>query len=391
MFVKFLRFLKGYVKFNFMAPDNGRFIYEASFLGKLRNVSEENGVITAECDIKTYRLLKDLTKNLNGKRKIIKKVGVPFLLYKHKNRKGVFIGFFIMLTLIIVLSRFIWSVDVSGGDELLRQNIRNSLPDYGIKTGILKSKIDNRTMGNSILTDYPEISFISINIQGNRVVVEIDNTDPKPTIPLKDSYANIVARKEGKIVVMETYQGDAVKKVDDYVYKGELLVSGTKEDYFGRIIYMNSSAKVIAETEMQFELRLPMREEAVERTGKHIVKRYLRIFNLNIPLHLHFFQKGDYETEASLRDLKLFGVSVPLSFVKLDLYQTETVNREYSVKEVRNNILKLLEDEKKTLLYDKELISETTYSSVEDGYYVLTVHLVVREDIAKHSLIEVEN
>ena len=391
MFVKLIKAIKGYVVFSVIVPDSGAFLAEASYTGKIYSIREEDGIMKISCSSPTYRKLSAVVKKYGGRRKILDKKGLPFLLHKNRKRKGLIIGFAAMLLMIFILTRFVWSVSVEGGTDELRTKLYSVLPDYGIKTGVFKSSINQREMGNALLADYPELSFISLNIVGNRVIVEIDNTDPKPDIPKRFDYGNIIAEKDGKIVTMEVYNGSPTVIEGDNVFAGELLVSGTKEDYFGRTIYMNSSAKITAETVISFDIKLPVNETVAIRTGKHIAKRYFTLFNINIPLHFHFFTDENYETEVKGKALSILGVNLPLSFTKIDMYKVNYKSVNHSEESLRQRAKEIFESEKNELLADKELVSEDIIETVTEEFFTLTVKLTVKEDIAKYVGFEVES
>ena len=55
--------------------------------------------------------------------KINRKKGVPFILNKYKKRK-IFVGLLIFIIVgIIVLSNFIWNIEVTGNDKIAKDEI----------------------------------------------------------------------------------------------------------------------------------------------------------------------------------------------------------------------------------------------------------------------------
>ncbi len=390
MLVKLLRFIRGYVEFEVLVADYGEFLKTASYIGKFYNVKQCKGKILATTSIATFKKITPLLRKFGAKRRIVHKTGVPFIINRNKKRLGVYIGFVLMLLFLFVITRFVWTVDVLGSNDKINSEIINSLSNYGVKPGAVISSIDNRIIGNKILSSYPEISFISINVVGCRAIVEIKLIDELPDVDKPETYGNIIASKNGKIKYMEVYDGFSLVEVGDNVFEGELLVSGTKEDYFGRLIAVNSDAEIYAETETLYIFKLPIREEVPKRTGEVKIKRYLTIFGINIPLHLHFFDKGNYDYEVENKELNAFGVTLPIRYTEIRMNELILESVQYTDEELNEKCKEMYESEL-TEIEDKiEILNEEINTYNEEGYFCYEVELKTNENIAKYVAFELE-
>ena len=118
----------------------------------LWNIKLKEGIkIYANIGIKDYKKIREIAKKTNTKVKIRKKKGVPFVLNKYKRRKALVIVLIIILLTIIVLSNFIWNISVTGNNKISTEDILEDLKQEGLKTGVLKNKINWNIIINNLL------------------------------------------------------------------------------------------------------------------------------------------------------------------------------------------------------------------------------------------------
>jgi len=99
-----------------------------------------------------------------------------------------------------------------------------------LNEGKLKNRVNLREVENSVLKQMNGISVINIKFIGTRARVEIvERTMPPDILPL-DKPTNIVASKDGIITKVLSYKGQPLVQVDDYVKKGQILISGVITD-----------------------------------------------------------------------------------------------------------------------------------------------------------------
>lgn len=384
MMIRLFRYLKGMVDFKIELADTAGFLKDAVKCGKIYNLSRKGIHLYGRTDVATYRKMTPIVKKYHGKRKITKRYGLRFKIYKDRARKGLLIGLIAAGILLFTLSQFVWSVKITGGTEEIRASLEQNLHHYGIKRGAYKRSLDAISLENKILSDYPEIAFLAVNISGSSVSVEIDEVIENPIPDKEGAYGNIIAEKDGRIVYFEVYNGVSLIKEGDPVFKGELLVSGTKEDYFGRTIFLNSDAKIFAETENNIVINLPKKQLSEKKTGKEITKRYISVFNVNIPLHLHFFKKAYYNDTVTGKRLTLGGVDLPIFYTEVKLqevtYQEITVDEE----ELKIEAEKILNEELSKMQNKTDIKIKTMNFYSTETHVVLEAKYTAIEDIAKY-------
>ena len=169
--------------------------------------------------IKDFKKIRQIAKTTKCHIKIEKKKGLPFLLHRYKKRK-IFIGLLITITLIIFgLSNFVWNIEIIGENSIPKEDLLNELNQYGLKTGILKTKVNTKEIINNIRLNRDDIAWVGMKIKGTNIIVEVVEADKKPDIVNENEYCNIISDKEGVITKINVQNGTALVKVGDIVTK----------------------------------------------------------------------------------------------------------------------------------------------------------------------------
>lgn len=169
--------------------------------------------------IKDFKKIRQIAKTTKCHVKIEKKKGLPFLLHRYKKRK-IFIGLLVMMILIIIgLSNFIWNIEIIGNETILPEELLSQINDYGLKTGMLKAKVNTKEVISNIRLHRDDVAWIGIKLIGTNAIVEIVEADKKPEIIKEDEYCNIISDKDGVITKVNVQNGTALVKIGDIVTK----------------------------------------------------------------------------------------------------------------------------------------------------------------------------
>lgn len=169
--------------------------------------------------IKDFKKIRQIAKTTKCHIEIEKKKGLPFLLNRYKKRK-IFIGLLITITLIIFgLSNFVWNIEIIGENSIPKEELLNDLNKYGLKTGILKTKVNTKEIINNIRLNRDDIAWVGMKIKGTNIIVEVVEADKKPDIVNENEYCNIISDKEGIITKINVQNGTALVKVGDIITK----------------------------------------------------------------------------------------------------------------------------------------------------------------------------
>ena len=198
MYIQILKsYISGYVRVKI----------EGYFIERLMNLCLKKGVflwnsnrkkatlLETNVSIKDFRKIVKFAKQSKCKLKIKQKKGIPFIFHKYKKRKIFFIFLFFIILTIIILSNFIWNIEITGNTNISNEEIMQTLQDEGLTIGKLKNKINTKEIINKMRLDRNDLAWVGIEINGTNAIVKIVEADKKPDIIDEKDYCNIVATK----------------------------------------------------------------------------------------------------------------------------------------------------------------------------------------------------
>lgn len=390
--LKIIRFLWGYVIFVASGAFPERFINLSAKAGvSLFDVKKHGNILYCSTMASEYRALRRIAKKSKIKIKIKEKHGFPFFVRKYKERKGIFVGILCFGLTLYFLSLYIWSIDVQGATTLDKNDLNNLISDLGISAGTLKSEIDTPMLEKTIMKNFDNISWVSVNIKGSVLSFELKERVVPPKIVPKTAPCNVKSSSDGQIIRMEIYQGTPEVKYGDAVIKGQLLINGFVEDDFGTCNIRHADGKVFALTKHELKKEVDLCQTEKQSTGKTVVRKRLKLFGVELPLTLVSVPGNDYEKSVQTNNVKVFGVNLPISYYKetwTQFYDRKTV---LSKDEALLKANEALEKAEKETLKDVKIISKDKKEKVENGRAIVTASYVCEENIAVQEEIFLEN
>lgn len=387
MFLKLIRFLRGFVTFTINGRFPERFVNLALKNGVgLFDVLPESGVLRASMYISDYRHIRGIARRSSVRLRIQSRHGLPFLLRRFRHRSGLAVGAVLFIVLVFVLQNFVWTIELNGIKTLSSYEITNSLKTYGFCVGKFKGNMDLHKIEREILLEYDKIGWMSINLIGTHAEVEIKEKDLPPEKKSVSHYSNIKAGADGVILSTDVRKGTAEVKAGSAVSKGQLLVSGFYENALGEIHFVDADADINAATTYNFTATA---DESVSflmpvLSGKRCE---ISLFRLKFPIT---FTPESNPTSLYTESNYLFLNDTPVPFA---------VNREY-ICDYKRKLKKLTEKEiteklkAELVLYklfglqNTYTISEETTIEKDNREYSLTATLSCTEDIGvKENLI----
>lgn len=384
MLIKFFNWFFGYVVFTFSGGFTDGFInrcYHEKI--NIKDISAENGVLTARCSIGAYKRLHKIAFRSGGKVKLVKKRGLPFLLHPLKGRWGVFCGMLFFVLLVSFMGGFIWNITVIGNQTLETSKIVDYLAQNGFKTGVRWSETDKENLEFAVMADFDRVAWISINRIGCLAQVEIRETTPKPEIENNNLITNVTAKKDGVIVKVTALGGWPAVQAGDAVTTGDLLISGVYEpeeysqpqkNHFAR-----AHGSVIAKTNSRITVNIP-REQSEKICTSEKQYKTLYFFGLEIPLSI---KKEEENTvcEYQKKYLVFHDFRLPIGiYTEIRRSYTDT-KRSISDDELRAAAKKELLEREKEELAGCEIIGKTEKEAITDGGIVYTAEYSLLEDI----------
>lgn len=315
MLLEIIRFFRGNVDFTASGKFPERFI----------NITAKNGVniwnpvpaknaISASMYLSDYKKIRTLAKKSRVKTKITAKHGMPFIVNRYKARTGLFAGAVFGIILCIYLSNFIWSVKISGTEEISNTYLESLLSDNGISVGVWKNNLDVDQIERNIQRKCGDVRWMSINITGSLVTVEVKETYKKPKLDTSKNPCNVKAVKDGVITRIQAYNGKPVVTKGSGVVNGQVLVSGLDETKQGDMRYLRANAKVFADITEQRTLSIPKKITYSTATDNYVDKKNLKFLWIDFPCNLAF---ESYENSVSTvhgENLFINDVVLPVGF-----------------------------------------------------------------------------
>lgn len=317
-------------------------IYELGI--SIKNIKYSNNIIEFEVNYDDYNRINKYIKSY--KFNIKDNLGIYKIIDILKIKKVFILNILLFFIILYILSHTIISVNVIHSKKYIRDLVSNSLDDYGIKKFSWKKDYNEiQKIKKKILDKYPKnIEWLEIEQIGMIYKVRVEE---KIVTDIKDNNTNchIIAKNDATITKIISDRGQAVVNTNDYVKKGDILISG--EIKFNDEVKNNTCAfgKIYGEVWYTVDVNLPRDYEEYKYTGK---KRY----NFMIDKTKIFKSRlSNYKTKKK-KILSIFGYDFYLLIEK----EIKIDNKKYNEKDGVNKALELAINKMKMNLVDNERI-----------------------------------
>lgn len=388
MIIDILRLVFGFVEFEAKGGFPERFLNLCTINGITLWQVQNDGVKVKACtSIKGYKSIRKSARNSGMKVKVLRKRGFPFLIKNNRARAGVLVGLLLVISSLALSSCMLWNIEVKGNEKIKSEILMESLNNNGVKIGVFKSKLDTIEIQNKLLDEYKDLSWVSINIFGTKAVLEVKENSEKPQIEDATTPMNIIAKKDGQIVLVEGHKGTNEVKEGDVVVKGDLLISGITINADGSEKTVHATGKVFAKTitNIYGDSETSINGNVLKTSGN---KYYLYVLGGEIPLFLKCKGEKLYSAESLLKS-----TSGQLPFgIKWECLG-DFIKKEIELTQNQSELLALLDcvNEKREKFKDECEIFSISYSeeSKEDKILV-KCKVSAEENIAEKKEIFVE-
>lgn len=330
-------------------------------------------------------------KNCCIEYEVIYRRGICHTVKKYCHRAGMIIGIFVFFAVMYISPMFVWEINVSGIDRLNRDYICELIEKEGVYIGAFSPTVDRKALYRNILRTSKDISWISVNFIGSSANVEVVERDYTDTAKTLADGANIIAKKDGKIIEADVICGRLVTKSGSVVKKGDILVSGVYETAKTGTRYVYSNAKVYATVYDEYIIEIPLKCQKKIYGDETVSECFIRMFGKSVNIFKNYsILDGNYDTINKDVTLPLPALDkLPLSFEIVsalpysyeDVLLTETEALEYA----RREFYKKLDNEAD---YIETLSIEETVT-VENSVLVLRCSVEAVENIGATAEFEI--
>ena len=258
----------------------GTFIKQKINMEQIKYSKDE---ILVKVSYEDYKKIKGIRTSY--KVDIVKTSGKNRLWQLYQKNKVSLLVFVISVFFIIFMSNLILFINIESDNSKLKKDIIEELISNGItlytpKKSYQKLKEVGTKIKNNNLNEMEWIELEQKGVTLHVKVIERLNKDNKETNDFKD----IVASKNGYIRKVYSRKGQLMKNIDDYVKKGEVIISGNifrNEKVAGKV---RASGKVYAEVWYIVKINKNLSyTDAEEKTkGKESLKLKINNYKINI-------------------------------------------------------------------------------------------------------------
>ena len=296
------------------------------------------------------------------------------------------VGFVFLFT----LSNIIFEVEVVHRKEDVRNLIYKELDRYNIKKyNFVKSFDEQEQIVKNILDNNKDkLEWLEIERVGVKYIIRVEEriiNSPKK----EEKNRHVVAAKDGIIMHIDSSRGEIVKKINDYVKKGDIIISGhiNKGEEVKNTVA--AEGNVYAEVWYTVDVEMPLVYKEEYKTGKNKRMLTFSVFGNDYSLFDFFPYKN-----KSIEENIIFKNSIlPIKFSFNKEYELRVIDEVYTYDEAitkaialaRDKLnMKLSKDEK--ILYEKKLKTKQNNSTI-----LVTVFFKVYENItAYEEILEVK-
>lgn len=307
---------------------------------------------------------------------------------KKLNQNRVFLLFFLLcILLLLFLSHIITDIEIVHTDKDLRDMIQKELTNYGMTVSSFKKSFSelNQIKEEILEKHRDQIEWLEIENVGTKYIIRVEERKKEKPKNI-DGLRNIVASKNAVLKVIDAKNGEVLKRKNDYVKKGEVVISGELKVYDEIKNRTSADGKIYGEVWYKTTVEYPLTYQESYLTGKK--KNLYGIQFLNSFYSLFSPYKNQKERSKVLWKDSI----LPISFLKKEVQELKVVHELYTEEEA---ILKAMECGKKEMEQklkegEKILSQKNLKVTLKESKIEVEMFFTVLEDITDYTEIKLE-
>jgi len=274
--LKFIKFFRGYLYVRLTGYSPERFFNLCGNAGIIlwELHREETGYVFC-ISLRAFRRLKPMLRKSGTQIRILKRVGLPFLLFRYRKHRFFAIGILAAFLFLMVMSRFVWSVEISGNHQYSTQLLTKFLAEEQIGYGVRKREIDCENAEVLLRNHFPDITWVSVRLSGTKLYVAVQERLPAGNAGEESALvaSDLVTEVAGEVTSVLVRRGTALVQAGDEVEAGTVVVSGIIpiQDDSGETVSYDlcaADADVTIHTTLPYEDHFSAKKQVREQIGK---------------------------------------------------------------------------------------------------------------------------
>ena len=279
-----------------------------------------------------------------------------------------------------LLSNIVFDIDIEHSKSEIRELVLNDLKEYGIEKYHFKVsyKEKEKIIKKILKKETEKIEWLEIDSVGTKYIVKVEERIKNEPI-VDNKTQHIVAKKKAMILEIHAESGDVVVKKNDYVEKGDILISGfiKKDEEIKK--KTKAVGTIYGEVWYQVEISLPKVYKEIKYTNEKKKRLEVNFLSHNFLL----FDLKPYKTYESESKTILSNKILPMSINYSTIKETKEIKKRYTGKDGEKEALKLAEEKLlKKLGVNDTIISKNILKKKEkDSKIIIDIFFKVKEDI----------
>ena len=338
--------LHGYVTITVKGFSAERFVNMAAFRGvPLREVAREGASVTMKAAGGSEDILFACAEKTGCTVEILSYGGLPVILNRFRKKQAWSFGLLLFAAGLYILSSFVWTVRVEGNERMAEKDILSACEEMGLRPAAWKKNVDTAAVTKGLLTQFSELSWVSVGIHGTDAVIRLAETIEKAEMVDRVTPCDVVAAQDGVIVSVTAERGTPLVQAGDVVQKGDVLISSElpvgaegEEQYTD---YTAAEGAVTARIWQRLTEEMTFRYEEKQYSGVEEKNGSILFSEKELDI-IHPDGAGKWEkTMLSEQPLMLGDFRLPLSLKQEIWKEYEIVEKERTLEETKS----LLEEE----------------------------------------------
>lgn len=254
--------------------------------------------------------------------------GIFFLLSRLLVCYGLIAGIIISAVLYAIQYQFVQKIEVWGLEDVLSitKFVEENLPSKA------KNKIDTDAIEQSIKSEFDDLSFVSVAIVGQTLLVNVKNSIVPPE--MQGSFAPLVSEYDGIITSIKLIQGTLKVEVGDIIQAGQILVEGYVQNSQDEVLFLPPQAEIELDIWCEGESLHYDSQMVTSRTGRQKIETRVTLWGHEFYSHSDGAEFEQYEVETASQSLSKNNI-LPFIVTKNICYETKTELVESSFEDKR--------------------------------------------------------
>lgn len=383
---KIIFILKSKLKIKVTGKNINRFIIRLNNnnieILKCEYINKEQAILTIY--YKDYEKVNEIKTIYNIEK--IDSSGIIKIKKKININKYLILGIILGYILLRFLSNIIFSVEIIYNDQEIRNFLKNELKQYGIKEKSIKKNYKQiETIKEEILNKYKDkIEWLEIETKGTKYIVRVELRKINEKEEQLEN-RNIVAKKDAIIKEIKATSGQIVKEINNYVKKGDIIISG---DIYAEDLLKDTKiaeGTVFGETWYEISVTYPFAYSETKETNNKKTVYTLKLFNKNIEL----FNFKPYKNKKIEETILLKNNVFPISLVRQIQTEQEVIDQILTTDEALNKALEKAYEKINSNLKEGEYIInyKILNTNIKESELELNIFFSVYENITDYQTI----